>query len=161
MSFQDWRLHSRALNLTARFEFGFKKMWSLELCWPLKDFEFTNENQYFDPVLDFNNETTAEDLYQFGHPSDEVSEPAGDHCDYDFGYDGGDNCDAADYSEQSQQVSHEYAVASIGEAGQENIFSYFDTAPLKNWAGPEHWRSRPLRGNTFAGFNDNVLICFL
>jgi len=33
------------------------------------------------------------------------------------------------------------------EDDKENIFSYFDSAMVKNWAGPSHWKLRPIRSN--------------
>ena len=36
------------------------------------------------------------------------------------------------------------------EGGHEDILSYFDNALQKNWAGPEHWRIRRIKGTTKA-----------
>jgi len=31
------------------------------------------------------------------------------------------------------------------EDDKENIFSYFDSTMVKNWAGPSHWKLRPIK----------------
>jgi len=33
------------------------------------------------------------------------------------------------------------------EEDKENIFSYFDSTMVKNWAGPSHWKLRPIKRN--------------
>ncbi|ORX57794.1 barren [Piromyces finnis] len=33
------------------------------------------------------------------------------------------------------------------EEDKENIFSYFDSTMVKNWAGPSHWKLRPIKQN--------------
>jgi hypothetical protein len=47
--------------------------------------------------------------------------------------------------DQGAGVPGEYFVPAMADS-EENIFSYFDTRMLRNWAGPSHWRSRPLSG---------------
>lgn len=32
---------------------------------------------------------------------------------------------------------------------KDDMFSYFDQALLKNWAGPEHWKLKPIKGKLF------------
>lgn len=117
-------------------------LWEKEICWALKEFEFTNENQYFDPVLDFTKEAVLDDIYDFGNNADDASN--GDDNEYDFGYAENDN---GQEEEGNQFVSHHEYIPSAISSGQDSLFSYFDTTMLRNWAGPEHWRSRPLRGD--------------
>jgi len=33
------------------------------------------------------------------------------------------------------------------EDDKDNIFSYFDSTMIKNWAGPSHWKLRPIKSN--------------
>jgi hypothetical protein len=117
-----------------------------EICFPLKDFEFTNENQYFDPILDFNKEPTVEDLYDFGQntiPEDDVSVGGGgDDFDYDFG-----PLNESLPEENDMETTSPLPV--LVSLSQEKLFSYFDTNMIRSWAGPEHWRSRPFTSNVF------------
>ncbi|ORX86080.1 barren [Anaeromyces robustus] len=45
------------------------------------------------------------------------------------------------------------------EDDRDNIFSYFDSTMVKNWAGPAHWKLRPIRSNkttTNQNSNENI-----
>lgn len=41
------------------------------------------------------------------------------------------------------------------EDDKENIFSYFDSTMVKNWAGPSHWKLRPIKQNISVNSNND------
>jgi hypothetical protein len=65
--------------------------------------------------------------------------------DYDFGPPEDFGEIIPSHQEPENGSSANYFVPAMADS-EENIFSYFDTRMLRNWAGPSHWRSRPLSG---------------
>jgi condensin complex subunit 2 len=56
-----------------------------------------------------------------------------------------DNIDDHAFEEQavaSVTAKMEHLVLSAPSSAMETLYSYFDMAQLKNWAGPEHWKMR-------------------
>lgn len=60
-----------------------------------------------------------------------------------LGLGGGD----ADESRGFGESGNDYRVGFGG--GVEDVLSYFDEALKKNWAGPEHWRIRKIKGQSY------------
>jgi hypothetical protein len=68
---------------------------------------------------------------------------------------GGDDYDDFAYSNDPEPFMPDDAQGPVesqarylpASGAQEGVFSFFDTSIMRNWAGPEHWRSRPLACN--------------
>ncbi|RUO96117.1 condensin complex subunit 2/barren, partial [Jimgerdemannia flammicorona] len=126
---------------------------SYDICPSLKDFTFATDAS----ELPFLRSHTDEDE----DPTSMIANPVGDDDDDDdlgdyFGEDNGvSNADDDDSSivvvaAPGTAAPFDPAVKSLKEkdymmamAGEENeMFSYFDSAFMRSWAGPEHWKMR-------------------
>ena len=130
-------------KLRTRFESSLHKLDEMEICWPLKDFLFSDEHQAFDADFDFKNDDQIEELYDLNNPyepgTDEVD------CDYDFG----PNDHGDDIADENQYMGNTWQLDVQGSDNPHDaLFSYFDSNMSRHWAGSDHWRSRPLRGIT-------------
>ncbi|KAJ3215447.1 hypothetical protein HDU67_000371 [Dinochytrium kinnereticum] len=125
------------------------KIWSTEVCPSLSKFSFTNSD--------------ASEIEMFSRGSEEPTESQGDiaedldalsNHDDNFFNDGMDNDDDGDEGLPPIDNSAPYSdrrMSSLSEGmsnlelnnGDENAFSYFDTALMRSWAGPGHWK--PIR----------------
>lgn len=81
-----------------------------------------------------------------------------------FGFSGGLDDDMSDHGGESDPMVMNMPTASMGSAGgsaqlqktfiasmaeeKDALFSYFDAKLLRQWAGPEHWKMRPVFGGT-------------
>lgn len=129
----------------ARFGNNLKNMWDQQICPTLKEFEFGSSNSGW--TL-FNNSSTL-NMPFVDDPHDEVNpfeanEPL--HPTFDDDSDDGELADEDNAISGIGGISFpETAIVMTMSNEQDNVFSYFDTAMLRSWAGPEHWRSRPLQ----------------
>lgn len=79
-------------------------------------------------------------MYDFSQNIDDQASIGGDDGD-DFGY-GVDQEPFLAHGDEVIAESQAQYLPAIGE--QDGVFSFFDTSMMRNWAGPEHWRSKPL-----------------
>lgn len=149
-------------------------LWSREVCPSLKSFEFNSSNSsttdLFDPTLFENFNAQNDDNNDAPAAADDEEDPyAPDpnyNNDYDGGYGGYDDDDDGGYSHDGDMASvhggdmvgNDGGITGAGVEGlpgrnfvvnmkenDDDMFSYFDAQMLRSWAGPEHYRMRPLR----------------
>ncbi|KAJ3150236.1 hypothetical protein HDU89_003325 [Geranomyces variabilis] len=138
-------------KLHARFADTFSSLWDQEVCPSLNHFEFSDSTA----AMPFPQMSSFDDLSErlANDMSDDDDDDFGGHANYDDNpfYDSG-NADASiSFREDRDIVSTigpgnplpDSAVVVMGK-GEDSIFSYFDSALMRSWAGPEHWRPRPL-----------------
>ncbi|RUS23667.1 condensin complex subunit 2/barren [Jimgerdemannia flammicorona] len=140
-------------KLKVKFLPNMDELLSYDICPSLKDFTFATDAS----ELPFLRSHTDEDE----DPTSIIANPVGDDDDDDdlgdyFGEDNGvSNADDDDSSivvvaAPGTAAPFDPAVKSLKEkdymmamAGEENeMFSYFDSAFMRSWAGPEHWKMR-------------------
>ena len=119
-------------------------MWDTEICSSLRNFEFSNPDNQICAEIDFTKEAKPNDFYDFSPNIDDNVSIGGDECN-DFMFSGDPDQEHFNEEGDMDMVSQAQYLPAIGI--QEGVFSYFDTSILRNWAGPEHWRSKPLLGN--------------
>lgn len=93
--------------------------------------------------IDFTKEAEPTDFYDFSPAIEDQASIGGDDFD-DFGFVGDPEPFMPDDGEGPLEEQAQYLPA-VGP--QEGVFSFFDSSMIRNWAGPEHWRSRPLACN--------------
>ena len=138
------------------------KIWEQDVCPSLKTFTFSNTSIPFEfgrsdsSSTLFDSQETGFGTYdeaaydEFGGNDDDDDEFGGGGMGMDM--DIGDAADGpgagagysfADVGSHNPLPDGDFMLATTNE--EENMFSYFDTTMLKNWAGPEHWRARALK----------------
>ncbi|KAJ3154952.1 hypothetical protein HDU86_004471 [Geranomyces michiganensis] len=138
-------------KLHARFAQTFSSLWDQEVCPSLKHFEFSSDSS---AAMPFPHMSSFDELSE--RLANDMSDNDDDHFDGDANddnpfYDGGNADVSSGFCEDRNIVSAigpgnplpDSAVVVMGK-GEDSIFSYFDSALMRSWAGPEHWRSRPL-----------------
>ncbi|TPX69953.1 hypothetical protein SpCBS45565_g01987 [Spizellomyces sp. 'palustris'] len=133
------------VKLKARFLDNLTDIWDQDVCSTLKGFEFTSSTGSWTPFP----ENSAFD-FDFSTPDDEADEssPFDDERSQSIygNYEERESFDGVTEQERRVSASGPLSGAAIlmtmGRA-DDNIFSYFDTAMSRSWAGPEHWRALP------------------
>ncbi len=133
-------------KLKAKFSYYLQDLFHRELCPSLHSFEFNAG--VTDLKLDLFDKP---DL--FAVDDGDVFEGYDDMA-MDYGPEPVD--DLSDHDEDVPMVEADYAnhrkvILSMKNDGpDDDIFSYFESGMMKNWAGPEHWKLRPLKGTQFS-----------
>ncbi|KAI8817548.1 condensin complex subunit 2/barren [Fimicolochytrium jonesii] len=135
-------------KLQARFADTFQTIWQQDICPSLKTFEFNSSSTIGLPTSD---ESSAFDMSALERALDEDPDLNPVYMDDDddsagrFGMDvNGEHSVMIDGFGPGNPLLEDVAIGmTMGQ--DENMFSYFDTAMMKNWAGPEHWRLRPVQ----------------
>ncbi|KAG2233163.1 hypothetical protein INT48_001656 [Thamnidium elegans] len=115
----------------------------------LKGFDFFSENDLEIPDLDLDDEEEEnnmpmEDPFQF----DEFDGADYDADDIDpFGFDDNDNqadddMDTPELDNSEKDNPEPDFLTAMLNNGERELFNYFDTTLVQNWAGPEHWKLR-------------------
>ncbi|TPX55552.1 hypothetical protein PhCBS80983_g05222 [Powellomyces hirtus] len=138
-------------KLKARFAGTLNTIWQQEVCPSLKQFEFSSESSL---AMPFSHSSAFDDAFEDDNFNDDEED---DNPFYDEGNSyvsngGGGGLEIGEFDEANIVSSMGPGMGGIGDAalvmmmgkGEDNIFSYFDTAMMRSWAGPEHWRSRPV-----------------
>ncbi|KND02135.1 condensin subunit BRN1 [Spizellomyces punctatus DAOM BR117] len=133
------------IKLKARFLDNLTDIWDQDVCNTLKSFEFSSSSGSWTPFP----ENSAFD-FDFSTPDDEAdqSSPFDDERSQSIYGNYEERESFAGVIEQGTGVSSsgplsEAAILMTMGRADDNIFSYFDTAMARSWAGPEHWRSLP------------------
>ncbi|KAJ3278189.1 hypothetical protein HK104_002576 [Borealophlyctis nickersoniae] len=151
-------------KLKLMFEPSLSQIWEQDVCPSLKSFEFSGGNSSFDfgKLAEFGG-TAGGGATDFGTYDDDAGLGFDDGDDDDFGGDdaglfGGDG----GFGDGGEGGVGDFGFGDVGPGNplpdkdfvmmmsneEDNVFSYFDTAMLRSWAGPEHWRSRPVKKDT-------------
>ncbi|RKO87660.1 condensin complex subunit 2/barren [Blyttiomyces helicus] len=142
-------------KLKHHFHEALSGLWDQAICAPLDSFEFNSSDSAASLPFDLK---TSDDAFNYDDLGpldvDDDDGDVGGGAAYDYG--GGDDFNNGDpegelhvgrASADDMPVGFSFG----GSAGlpianqEEDLFSYFDSALLRNWAGPEHWRSRPVK----------------
>ncbi|KAJ3188888.1 hypothetical protein HDU85_004602 [Gaertneriomyces sp. JEL0708] len=138
-------------GLKARFAESLKTIWDKEICPSLKGFEFSSSTTSWMPSF---TETSAfDDPFANIGSYDDVSDddpdsfgdayPEGDHA----AMGAGDVSMMSGVGDGTGEMANPFADPEVVLAmnhTEDSVFSYFDTAMMRGWAGPEFWRSKPL-----------------
>ncbi|KAI9090553.1 condensin complex component cnd2 [Phlyctochytrium arcticum] len=146
-------------GIKERFKDRLANLWNQEICAPLRDFEFGSSGSDF--VFNLPDSNGDGDAFAGSTKNnawmndfdDDGDDFGGGGEGYDDQYISGDGL--ADKSANFEHIANMSFVEGAGgdmEASggmgfadnASSMFSYFDAAMIKSWAGPEHWRSRPL-----------------
>ncbi|ORY48895.1 hypothetical protein BCR33DRAFT_781911 [Rhizoclosmatium globosum] len=154
-------------KLKDKFMYDVSRLRSLFICPSLKNFDFSSAANEV-PKFDFDNlmktqAPSADDYVPIEHDDDDGGVGGGDFGGYDDdgfpeeegggrGYDipvgmpriGGDDEDAADENNNDGEGGRfGFAMENAG-GGEANPFAYFDSNMVRRWAGPEHWKPKPI-----------------
>lgn len=156
--------------LLAKFYDQLSQIFTKQICPSLRSFEFSGENNgdlgylmHKDPDDDDDDETEEErrrrrereENNQSGSPDDFLLNGIDDNypdffandefLEEDDEADGNSvreifNMENVIESRKNQQIENENEFVTAMANHQNDMFSYFDSAFLRNWAGPEHWK---------------------
>ncbi|KAJ3033917.1 hypothetical protein HDV00_005657 [Rhizophlyctis rosea] len=141
-------------RLRAMFLPKLNMIWEQDVCPSLKSFEFGNTSTTFEfgrlgesSTLDSQEsgfgtyDDAAYDDFSVGEDDDNDIDGTG----YDAG--GADGLGALFSLAETGMGNHlqENEIMMGPSTEGDNVFSYFDTAMLKSWAGPEHWRATAMK----------------
>ncbi|KAJ3067342.1 hypothetical protein HDU99_003561, partial [Rhizoclosmatium hyalinum] len=154
-------------KLKDKFMYDVSRLRSLFICPSLKNFDFSSAANEV-PKFDFDNlmktqAPSADDYVPIEHDDDDGGVGGGDFGGYDDdgfpeeegggrGYDipvgmpriGGDDEDVADENNNDGEGGRfGFAMENAG-GGEANPFAYFDSNMVRRWAGPEHWKPKPI-----------------
>ncbi|PKY42521.1 barren [Rhizophagus irregularis] len=131
---------------STRYIFGLHQIFNKEICPSLRNFKLSGDN-----VLDFAYASTeSTETEGVNYPDLFVNDNDNDYDDANININDilGDNLDTNnDVSEVFDEeninpnvrlTEKDYVMAMI--SNENELFSYFDSAFLRNWAGPEHWK---------------------
>lgn len=132
----------------------------LHICPTLQGYNFFSESDLRLPDLDHHD---SNEIHE-NHVENEAARQDNDNNDYDtghdpfdydmdpiFDYDDGPVLDGIDDDDHHQGTAEQEPVLGFQEEeflnaftsnADNELFSYFDSAFAKNWAGPEHWKLR-------------------
>ncbi|KAG2175870.1 hypothetical protein INT44_000348 [Umbelopsis vinacea] len=129
----------------------------LEISPSLREFEFSSSNALDIPAAKSNNEDTNPDNSQEIEPEPEFPQEEGNNdMDDVFNEIDNDQEQEPDANQEESQLGGFFEPANPGTDAatvrtyemamnpdlQTDMFSYFDSAFMRNWAGPEHWKLR-------------------
>ena len=114
-----------------------------ELCWALRNFEFSQHDSQICEDIDFTKEADPRDFYDFSPNFDDQNDQdsIGGNDLPDMAY---EDHEMALQQGNLEAENESFAAYLPATRIQDGLFSYFDTSLFRNWAGPEHWRSKPL-----------------
>jgi condensin complex subunit 2 len=119
-------------NNLVKYLSGLQQLFNKDICPSLKDFEFSGDSN-----IDFvytSPDAGGEDYPDF-FDIDNNNDVLGDNLDISDDVSG---VFEDDINPHARFTEKDYVMAMV--SNENELFSYFDSAFLRNWAGPEHWK---------------------